>query len=256
MKEQSTSIQSEILSPKELRRYAFQIKMGEMGVNGQERIKQSKILVIGAGGKGTAALENLVSVGVGTLGISDNYPVLESELSRQHLYGSNDLGKQKAIIARQKLQEINQMVNFQLHNVCLSKENIFNICEPYDALVDATDNYSAHALINEAAIKMNKPVIFGSVKGPEGLVSVFNYKEGPSFRCAFPDPESLNPPYQEGAFACQIALISMVGAAMANETIKVLLEADTALNGKVLTIDARSYSFVKKEVTKNPKNFT
>lgn len=248
--------QSEILTNKEIRRYALQIGAPEIGIVGQEKIKGASILVIGAGGKGTSALENLVSLGIGKIGISDNFPVQEGELSRQHLYGSDDLGKQKAIIAQQKLKEINNLVDFQLHNVCLTKDNISGICESYDILIDATDNFPAHYLINDAAVKLNKPLIFGSVFGNVGNISVFNYMNGPSFRCAYPKPDSIEKSEQRGEFSCHLALISIIGTIMANEAIKVVLQMKTMLNGSILTIDTRNYSFSEKEITKNPENFS
>lgn len=256
MNAEKTNYQSEILTGKEIRRYALQIGLPDLGMAGQEKIKQSKILVIGAGGKGTSALENLVSLGIGKIGICDNFPVQENELSRQHLYGTSDLGKQKAIIARQKLREINHSVDFQIHNVCLTKDNILGICEPYDALIDATDNFSAHYLINDSAIKLNKPLIFGSVFGFVGKVSVFNYKGGPSLRCAYSKPEVSENSGNSKEFSCQLTLISIIGAIIANEAIKVLLDKESMLNGNLLTIDTGNYAFSTKKITKNPENFS
>lgn len=233
--------QSEILTPKEIRRYNLQIGLPGLGMKGQEKLKNSSVLVIGAGGKGSSVLENLVTVGTGRIGISDNFPVQEQDLSRQHLYGNGDLGKQKAIIARQKLQEINHLVDLQLHNVCLNKDNIGPIAARYDVLVDATDNFPAHYLIDETSKNLKKPLIFGSFFNSQGYVSVFNYGHGGSLKDTYPQPEK-ETGYTGNGFACQVTLMSIIGAIMANETIKVLLGMDSVLAGNILVIDSASYT--------------
>jgi len=144
MDQQNQKPVSEILSAQEIRRYSLQINNASLGVEGQEKIKQAKVLVVGAGGKGSSLMQIMAAVGVGMIGISDNFPVQEADLSRQHLYGSSDLGKQKAIISKQKLIQINHFVEYKLHNVCLSEQNINTICSNYDILIDATDNFTAH----------------------------------------------------------------------------------------------------------------
>jgi adenylyltransferase/sulfurtransferase len=245
---------SDILSDKEIRRYALQIGIPEIGISGQEKIRQASVLVIGAGGKGTAILQNIVSMGVGTIGISDNFPVFQKDLSRQYLYGNYDLGKQKAIISRQKLMEINDLVEFRLHNVFLNEDNIEKISEPYDILIDATDNFEAHYLISDAAAKMNKPVVFGQVQGNIGQVAILNYQEGPSLRCIFPTEEKAMSEVSQG-FVCQLSLMSIIGGIMAHETAKLILGMESQLSGHILSIDTGNYSFISKKVSKDPKNF-
>lgn len=245
---------SNILSPKEIRRYAIQIASRSVGIVGQEKLKQAKVLIIGAGGKGTAILQNLASSGIGTLGISDNSFVEEAELSRQFLYGNGDLGKQKAIISKQKLLEINHMVEYQLHNVCLDVKNIDRICTDYDILIDATDNFPTRYLINDAAVKLNKPMLFGLVEGAMGMVSVLNYKNGPSLRCLFPKvPEGFS--HDSEDFMAQVSILNIVGAIIANETIKVILGIDTPLSGNLLKFYGSKYSFEFEQIQKNPENF-
>ena len=223
MEEPASNSSSSVLSEKEMRRYALQIGMPSIGQEGQEKIKKAKVLVIGAGGKGSSVLQNLATVGVGKIGICDNYPVQENELARQYLYGNSDLGKQKAIISKQKLVEINHLVDYELHNVCLNENNINLICYPYDILIDATDNFPARYLINDAAINLGKPLIYGEVINGLGLVSVFNYKEGPSFRCLYPEPiKKSERPYATD-FSCQVAVMSIIGSIIANETLKIIL---------------------------------
>jgi adenylyltransferase/sulfurtransferase len=255
MNDSGKQLVSEILSQKEIRRYVLQISLPDIGLTGQEKIKQAKILVIGAGGKGTSVLQNLATVGVGKLGISDNYPIEESQLSRQHFYGNGDIGKQKAIVSKQKLMEINPLVNYELHNVCLSEQNIEIICKNYDILIDTTDNFPAHFLINDASIKLGKPMIFGTAINPNGLVSVFNYKGGPSFKSLYPTvPKYENKPQLDGLL-CQSSLLNIIGAIIANETIKLILGHDSLLSGNLLKFDAMAYSIAFETIIKNPQNF-
>ncbi|MBN1949685.1 MAG: HesA/MoeB/ThiF family protein [Bacteroidales bacterium] len=247
--------QPSTLSQKEIRRYALQISVPQIGIKGQEKIKSAKVLVIGAGGKGTSVMQNLASIGVGEMGISDNFPVLESDLSRQHLYGSNDIGKQKAIISRQKLLEINNLNNYRLHNVFLSADNISTICRDYDVLVDTTDNAAAHYLISDAAVELNKPLVFGALKGGNGLVTILNYQHGPSLRCIFPEPEMMERTNSDEDFTCHLSLLAIVGGIITNEVVKVILKRDSQLSSNLLNIDLGKYIFSLKPVERNPDNF-
>jgi adenylyltransferase/sulfurtransferase len=246
---------SDVLSQQEIRRYSLQISGSKLGIEGQEKLKRAKVLVVGAGGKGSSVLQLLTSVGIGTIGISDNFPVQENDLSRQHLYGNGDLGKQKAIVAREKLSQINNFTQFRLHNVCLSEQNISRIARDYEILVDATDNFQAHYLLNDASIELNKPLIFGKIIQFTGMVSVFNYRNGPSVRCAFPDPVKDTPEQEMDNFSCQAVLLNLVGSIMANETIKTIVGLPTVLNGNLLQIDLGKYSTGLLKVEKNPANF-
>lgn len=243
------------LTEKEMRRYALQISIPAIGQEGQKKIKQAKVLVIGAGGKGSSVLQNLATIGVGKIGICDNYPVQENELARQYLYGNSDLGKQKAIISKQKLQEINHLVDYELHNVCLNENNINLICYPYDILIDATDNFPSRYLINDAAVHLGKPLIYGEVINGLGLTSVFNYKNGPSFRCLFPKPIKKTERPSCTDFSCQVAVMSIIGSIIANETLKIILSQETILNGNLLEFDGSSYTFSFKKIKKNQDNF-
>jgi sulfur-carrier protein adenylyltransferase/sulfurtransferase len=248
-------MRSEILSDKELRRYIDQINLPSVGIEGQEKYKQAKVLVIGAGGKGTCILQHLTTAGIGKIGISDNYPVEEKALPRQKLYGNSDLGKQKAIISSQRLKEVNHLVDIELHNVCLSENNISPICNDYDIIVDATDNFPAHYLVNDAAITLNKPLVFGTVFNSLGMVSVFNYQNGPSLRCLYPEtPGKEDKPPLKGLFGSSI-LTDIVGTLMTNEIFKVILGLPTELNGKLLIFDSANYTFKSEKVEKDPKNF-
>ena len=175
------------LSDREKRRYQRHIMLPEIGETGQKKLKQAKVLVIGAGGLGCPVLQYLAAAGVGTIGIVDNDLVQESNLQRQILYGRNDLGKLKAIIAKQRLMELNGLPEYKVLNTYLSKENALGILRDYDIVVDATDNFSSRYLISDACVIMGKPLVFGAIYKFEGQVSVFNYKGGPSLRCLYPE---------------------------------------------------------------------
>jgi len=247
-------MESEILNNNELRKYASQIKLESIGIKGQEKLKKARVLVIGAGGKGTTVLQNLVTAGIGKIGISDNLPVEEKFLLKQRLYGNSDIGKQKAIISRQKLVELNHYVDFELHNICIDKNNILKICKDYSVLVDATDNFPSKYLINDAAIILKKPLVFGYVMNPVGMVSVFNYKQGPSLRCLFPT----DPPGDKRTGLKSTApigiLYSIVGTIMANEILKIILQIDNIMSDKLLLFNVLDYTISFNKITKNPKN--
>lgn len=251
----TANLRSEILSQQEIRRYALQISAPSIGLSGQEKIKQAKVLVVGAGGKGTTVLQNLAAIGVGKLGISDNFVVEEHELSRQYLYGNSDLGKQKAIISKQKLIEINHFVDYELHNVCLSETNIQSICKNYDILIDATDNFSSRYLISDTAVLLGKPMIFGMVYDSTGIVSVLNYMDGPSLRCLFPEKPAAEHSENSGEFTCQVSLMGIIGSFIANETIKIILGVSSRLSGSVLKYDAGNFTISFEKFKKNQENF-
>ena len=251
----TSNLSSEILSKQEIRRYALQISSPSIGLSGQEKIKQAKVLVVGAGGKGTTVLQNLATLGIGKIGISDNFPVEEHELTRQYLYGNGDLGKQKAIISKQKLLEINHFVNYELHNVCLSKTNIKSICQNYDILIDATDNFSSRYLISDTAVSLGKPMIFGMVYNSTGIVSVLNYMDGPSLRCLFPEKPVFSHAENSGDFSCQVSLMNIIGSFIANETIKIILGVSSRLSGNLLKYDAGNFTIAFEKIEKKQENF-
>ena len=255
MDEKNINKETYILSDKEIRRYASHIELPGLTIEGQEKIKKAKILVIGAGGKGSSVLQNLASAGIGTIGICDNSPIAEDQLCRQYLFGDADMGKQKAIVARQKLLQINQLNEYRLHNVYLTEETVERICSGYDILVDSTDNFPAHYLIHDVSIRMHKPVIFGRIVGPTGFVSVFNYRGGPSLRCCYPEPPTdVKNNFGEG-FVNRAVLVSIIGSILANETIKVSIQMDTELSGNLLSVDAANYKLKLSKITRDPSNF-
>jgi len=248
-------MKSEVISDKEMRILARQIQMPEVGIAGQEKIKKARVLVIGAGGKGTSALQNLVSAGIGFLGISDNFLVDEASLPQQNLYGEKDLGKQKAIISKQRLAEPGRMTTFSLHNICLSDTNILKIITPYDIILDATDNFPAHYLINDAAIISGKPFVFGSVVHNSGLVSVFNYAGGPSLRCLYPHIPHNHARFTDKGLPALGLLYEITGTIMAAETLKIILGLPSILKGSLMHFEMDTYSSSFEPVIRNEDNF-
>jgi sulfur-carrier protein adenylyltransferase/sulfurtransferase len=237
---------SEILTTKELRRYELQINNPLIGIKGQEKIKQSKVLIIGTGSKGTCILQYLSALGVGKLGICDNSIVEENELSRQFLFGNSDLGKQKAITSKQKLNEINHLVQYELHNVLLNEQNINSIISNYDILVDSTENFDTHYLIDEAAIKNDIPYIFFNITGDVVSITVLNYQRGPTLKLLFPvKPEDKSNSKHE--FLSQVSLTGIIGAIISTEVVKIIFGLQTQLNGNLMNFYPNDYqiSFTK-----------
>lgn len=226
-----------MLSDAEKRRYRRHIMLENIGEEGQLKLKNSKVLVIGAGGLGAPVLQYLTAAGIGSLAIMDNDIVNEDNLHRQILYGGHDLGKLKTIIARQKLQALNTLVKFELINIRLMKENALSIIKEYDLVIDATDNFSTRYLINDACIILNKPWVYGSVWKFEGQVSVFNYRNGPTLRCLYQnlqDNVNIPSPSESGLLGI---LPGITGSFQANEAIKIITGIGEVLSGKLLMIN-------------------
>jgi molybdopterin/thiamine biosynthesis adenylyltransferase len=247
-------MESKSLNEAELKRYSSQIKILNTGTEGQQRIKNASILVIGAGGKGTSVLQNLAVAGIGKIGITDNFPVEEKNLSKQRLYGNSDIGKEKAIISRQKLKELNHFIDYKLYNVCIHNKNILDICREYELIIDATDNFPARYLINDAAVILKKPVVFGSVIKSLGMVTVFNFNKGPTLRCLYPVTPSGHEKHEIKSIAGIGILYSIVGTIMANEALKIILHMENVLTGKLLIFNISDYSISFKSFKVNPVN--
>jgi sulfur-carrier protein adenylyltransferase/sulfurtransferase len=228
------AMKSGILSDKEIRKFDHQIHIAGVGLAGQEKIKKARILVIGAGGKGASALQSLVAAGTGHIGICDNYLVEETAIPRQSLYGESDLGRHKAIISRQRLADLTRMTTFELHNICLTETNILPIISDYDIIVDATDNFPAHYLICDSAVKIFKPVVLGMLEQGSVLIGIFNHAGGPALRDLYPVP-----PQHDGIiFAQGIAyahvMYSIAGELMAHEALKIAMGLNGIPGGKML----------------------
>jgi adenylyltransferase/sulfurtransferase len=231
------------LSDKELRRYRRQVMLPEIGEEGQRKLKGSRILVIGVGGLGTPILQYLSGGGVGHIGIIDHDMVSESNLQRQILFGSKDLGKLKSVIARERLSTLNPDVDFEVHNLELTRENALRLIDDYDLVFDATDNFSARYLINDACVILNKTWIYGAISVYEGQVSVFNFRGGPTLRCLYPVPPAEGSYRRAGESGLLGVLPGMIGCYQASEAIKVITGYGEVLSGKLLTINIASNSF-------------
>ena len=246
---------SSILSPGEIRRYAKQIMIPEIGLKGQEKLKQAKVLVIGAGGLGCPVLQYLTAAGIGKIGIAEFDTVDETNLQRQVLYGSTDVGKLKSIIANERLNHLNSHVESEIYNLRCDSSNALGILKQYDIIVDATDNLDSRYMINDSCVILGKPMVHGAIYKYEGVVSVFNYKGGATYRCFNPKPageEFKNPlPATVGLFG---VLPGVVGTYMANEVIKVITGTGDILSGKVLLINILYNTFNIYSVVSIPGN--
>ena len=226
-----------MLTSAEHRRYNRHLILPEIGLAGQEKIKQAKVLVVGAGGLGCPVLQYLTAVGVGTLGIADFDVVAESNLQRQILFGTADVGQPKAEIARQRLSQLNPFVQFRIYREKVSSRNAVETIADYDIVVDGTDNFPTRYLLNDACVLANKPLVSGAIFKFEGQVSVFNYQGGPTYRCLFPSP----PAPGEVPNCSQVGVIGVlpgiIGSLQANEVIKMITQAGEVLAGKLLLLD-------------------
>jgi sulfur-carrier protein adenylyltransferase/sulfurtransferase len=235
---------NEILTPREVRRYSKQIMIPEIGIHGQEKLKSSRVLVIGAGGLGCSVLQYLTVAGIGKIGIAEFDMVDESNLQRQVLYGTNDVGKLKSIIAKSRLEHLNSLVSCEVFNLRIENSNSLKIFGDFDIIVDATDNFEARYTINDSCIILDKPMVHGSIYKYEGLVSVFNYKRGPTYRCYNPPDTGKiyeNPaPSEVGLFG---VLPGITGTLMANEVIKIVTGTGEILSGKVLIFNTLNNTF-------------
>ncbi len=248
-------MESEFLSQNEIRRYSKQIMIPKIGIEGQEKLKQAKVLVVGAGGLGCPVLQYLTAAGVGKIAIAEFDMVNESNLQRQVLYGLNDVGKLKSIIAKNRLEHLNSQLELEIFNLLLDASNSLTILKNYDIIVDATDNFDTRYIINDSCVILDKPMVHGSIYKHEGMVSVFNYKGGPTYRCFNPsvtDKDFKNPnPSQVGVFG---VLPGITGTYMANEVIKIVTESGNVLSGKVLLIDTYNNTFNTFTVNNIPEN--
>jgi len=231
-----------MLSASELKQYNRSLLLTEIGYQGQLKLKESHVLVVGAGGLGCAVLQFLVLSGVGNIGICDFDVVSVSNLQRQILYGPPDIGRSKAVVAAEKLKNINDFCNITVFNKKLDKNNIFKIIEDFDIIVDGSDNFSTRYLINDACVIKSKVMIFGAVYKFEGQVSVFNYQNGPTYRCLFPEvpDQELPTSAQTGVFAI---LPLIIGGYQATEVIKVVTGIGKVLSGQLLQCNLLENSF-------------
>ena len=240
------------LAREELLRYARHVALPEVGLDGQKRLKAGRVLCVGAGGLGSPLSLYLAAAGVGTIGIVDFDTVEESNLQRQLLHGTKDVGRSKVESARDRLFDVNPHVEVTLHETRLSSENALDILGGYDVIVDGTDNFPTRYLVNDACVLLGKPNVYGSVFRWEGQLSVFAIPGGPCYRCLFrePPPPGLVPNCAEGGVLG--VLPGIIGSAQAMETIKLLLDVGTTLAGRLLIFDALEMSWREVALRRNP----
>ncbi|MDT0676680.1 HesA/MoeB/ThiF family protein [Autumnicola musiva] len=223
-----------------MERYSRQTNLKEIGLTGQQKLKDAKVLVVGAGGLGCAVLPYLASGGIGTIGIIDGDKVEESNLPRQVLYSEKAVGNYKVKEAATRIGKSNSEVNIQVYEEFLNPENALNIIKNYDLVVDATDAVAVRYLINDACVLAGKAFVYASVYKFQGQVSVFNYKGGPTYRCLF-DNENQNVQNCEEAGVLGTA-VGFIGMLQANEVMKMILSAGEVLSGKLLIYDTLNNS--------------
>lgn len=232
-------------------RYNRQIILPEIGENGQQKLSKAKVLVIGAGGLGAAILPYLAAAGVGEIGIVDDDVIEISNLHRQVIYKSSAVGKSKVEEAKLMISELNPLIKVNVFTEKLSGENAIFLFEKYDIIVDATDNISIKYLINDACLVTNKPMVYGSIFRFHGQVSVFNYQNGPTYRCLYPD-ENNNALNCEDAGVIGIS-VGIIGILQANEVLKMILGIGEVLSGKILVYnilnnEQQKYDFDKSDI--------
>lgn len=238
------------LSDSELRRYARHLVIPEVGVEGQTKLKQARVLIIGAGGLGSPLGMYLAAAGVGKIGIVDFDTISYSNLQRQVLFSEGDVGQSKADIAKERLLEINPGIEVKSYIVKLNAENAHDIIKDYDIIADGSDNFSAKYLLNDACVLLGKQLVYGSVLRFEGQVSVFHAKKGPCYRCLYPEPPE-NVPSCEDAGVLGV-LPGIIGSVQANEIIKLIIGKGELLTGRLLTLDALEMKFKEFKFSKNP----
>ncbi|CAB4817230.1 unannotated protein [freshwater metagenome] len=242
--------QGSTLSAEEARRYSRHLALPDISTIGQERLKKSKVLCVGAGGLGSPVLMYLAAAGIGTLGIVDFDVVDESNLQRQILHGESDIGKSKAASARATILEINSHVNVVVHDVELSNRNALEILGQYDLIIDGTDNFATRYLINDSAVLLGKPYVWGSIYRFDGQATVFWAEHGPCYRCLHPQPAvDVASCAEAGVLG---VLCATIGAIQATEAIKIITGAGTALIGNLMMYNALDMSFEKIEIKKDP----
>jgi adenylyltransferase/sulfurtransferase len=240
------------LSGDEVRRYSRHLILPEVGMDGQRALKAAKVLCIGAGGLGSPAAMYLAAAGVGTIGIVDFDVVDTSNLQRQLLHGTPDVGRPKLDSAKDRLTALNPNVRVETYETALNSENALELFEPYDVILDGTDNFPTRYLVNDACVLLGKPNAYGSIFRFEGQASVFAAKNGPCYRCLYPEPPppGLVPSCAEGGVLG--VLPGIIGTIQATETIKLILGRGEPLIGRFLIYDALRMRFRELKLRKDP----
>jgi sulfur-carrier protein adenylyltransferase/sulfurtransferase len=241
------------LTVDEVRRYSRHLIIPDVGKTGQRRLKNARVLCVGAGGLGSPALLYLAAAGVGTLGIIDFDVVDESNLQRQIIHGQSDVGRPKAVSAMESVREVNPLVNVVLHEERLDSDNAMQIFEPYDLIVDGTDNFATRYLVNDACVLLGKPYVWGSIYRFDGQASVFWAEHGPCYRCLYPEPPppGMVPSCAEGGVLG--VLCGSIGSIQVNEAIKLITGIGETLVGRLMIYDALDMTYRSVTVRKDPE---
>ncbi len=240
------------LSVDEVMRYSRHLIIPDVGMVGQKRLKNAKVLCVGAGGLGSPALMYLAAAGVGTLGIAEFDTVDESNLQRQIIHGQSDIGRSKAESARDSVKAINPYVDVRLHEVRLDSDNVLEIFAHYDLILDGTDNFATRYLVNDACVLLNKPYVWGSIYRFEGQASVFWAEHGPQYRDLYPEPPppGMVPSCAEGGVLG--VLCASIGSIMVTEAIKLITGVGETLLGRLMVYDALEMTYRTLKLRKDP----
>jgi sulfur-carrier protein adenylyltransferase/sulfurtransferase len=246
---------SDSLSDIEKKRYKRQMLLPGVGFAGQDKLKNARVLVVGIGGLGSQVLQCLTAMGIGTIGFLDFDLIEEENLSHQIFYGMDDIGKLKAVVTRKRLSGMNPLIHFKMLNLELNTENAGSIIPDYDIIIDATNKEEVNYLINDACIEYNKVMIFGGIRQLQGRISVFNYNNGPSYRCAYPEKDHSGTSQVKDNMGLPGILPGVTGYFLSNEVFNVITGHNEVLSGRIMIIDVFKYrnSFI--EVTRNDANF-
>jgi adenylyltransferase/sulfurtransferase len=235
----------------ELSRYSRHFALPEVGIEGQKRLKAAKVLIIGVGGLGSPVALYLTAAGVGTIGLIEHDMLDETNLQRQILYRTQDIGKPKVHIACERLKNLNPYVNFICYETPVTKNNAISIIQEYDVILGCTDNLQSRYLINDACIFAGKPNVYGSIFRFEGQVSVFNYQGGPCYRCLFPEP----PPPSFVPNCAEAGVIGIlpgvIGPLQTTEAVKIILGIGEVLSGRFLLFDSLALTFREMKLSKD-----
>lgn len=250
---------SEVFSTEELLRYSRHLNLPNFNLSGQKKLKDARVLVVGTGGLGAPMLQYLAASGVGTLGIVDFDVIDKSNLQRQVLFTTEDVGKLKTTVARERILAMNPHINVEVHNTQLNAKNALQIIENYDIVADGTDNFPTRYLVNDACVLSGKPNVYASIFQFEGQVSVFNLlnengERGPNYRDIFPTPPppGMVPSCAEGGVLG--VLPGIIGSLQALEVLKLILKEGAPLNGELFVMDTLTFTVRKLKIRKDPSN--
>src|SRR5216117_596193 len=241
------------LAQAELLRYSRHLILPDVGVPGQEKLKAARVLLIGAGGLGSPAALYLAAAGVGTLGLVDFDNVDVTNLQRQILHGTKDVGRPKLLSARERIADVNPHVRLETYETALTSKNALDILKDYDIVIDGTDNFPTRYLVNDACVLLDKPNVYGSIFRFEGQASVFYAREGPCYRCLYPEPPrpGLVPSCAEGGVLG--ILPGIIGLIQATEAVKLILGVGETLVGRLVLYDALAMRFRELKLRRNPE---